>query len=186
MVSGYVRLFLECWLAMMVSSSVVKRSYETYPLEICPQNAVCSDIYSLTSQGFGPTTFLVQHKCKCPANTKCPSMPGEQTLATDADKWYGLCQPSEDIPRCQRGEIAEQLFIDSSELNGQSYVKVLCKCHESELQEGSAPSIWTDTTADSRSAKYVQNLVCSGDSVMTKRGRYGGDRSRGRFYFYKR
>lgn len=188
MVSKYACIFLEFCLAAVVSSSIVKRSYQNYPLEMCPQNAVCSDIYSLLSQGFGPTTYLVQFKCTCPTGSQCPAMPGAQTLATDVDKWYGLCQPVETLPRCQTGEVAEQLILESPELNSQSVVKVHCSCSGRELLDGGAATQWSDIPSDFKGGKYVKNLLCGGEDMMTKRGRFGseGGRSRGKFYFYKK
>lgn len=169
---------------IILSSPLVKSSYQDIQLEMCPQNAVCSEIYSLSSQGLGPASFMVHFKCKCPSSSECPAMPGVQTVSTDVvDKWYGLCQPVEDLPRCQPGHIAEQVIMDSPELNSQPYVKVHCTCPGHDVNDGNPATVLTS----SRSDKYVHNLVCN-DDMMTKRGRYGSgsNRSRGRFYFYRK
>ncbi|XP_060554199.1 uncharacterized protein LOC132715225 isoform X2 [Ruditapes philippinarum] len=185
MVIKYLAILCELCV-LMVSSSIVKRSYQDFPLQMCPQNAVCSDIENLSSLGLGPATFKIQFKCKCPGATECPSMPGPQTLTTGEDKWYGMCQPVEDIPPCSPGQVAEQLILDAPELTSQTYVKVLCTCSGHLSGDRSPASIWADAIGGSRGQKYV-NLRCN-DDIMTKRGRYGsgGSRSRGRFYFYRK
>ncbi|XP_053403761.1 uncharacterized protein LOC123554750 isoform X2 [Mercenaria mercenaria] len=188
MVIKYLTILCELCV-LMVSSSIVKRSYQDFPLQMCPQSAVCSDIYGLPSQGLGPASYMIQFKCKCPSGSECPSMPGPQTLTTDVDRWYGLCQPVEDIPQCrQPGEIAEQVIVDGPELSTQTYVKVHCTCPGHLFNDRSPATVWRDSAPSSSGAKYVHNLMCNNDDLMTKRGRYGGggSRSRGRFYFYKK
>ncbi|KAL4220233.1 hypothetical protein ACF0H5_020641 [Mactra antiquata] len=183
MVSKYFTLLVECCLAVLVTSSIQKRSYQ---LEVCPQDAVCSEIISLPSQGLGHATYMLQFKCKCPSGSECPAQPGSQTISTDTDKWYGVCQPTDDIPQCKRDDIAQQIIKDTIDVTGQTYTKVHCLCPNHALTEGNSETYWSSGNTASHGAKFVRNFICN-DDVMSKRERYGGrGRSRGRFYFYRK
>ncbi|KAH3807554.1 uncharacterized protein LOC127834715 [Dreissena polymorpha] len=187
MSSKYVLILLELCLTLMVSSSVIKR-YQEIPLPVCPQQAVCSEIYGLQRRGL-PDLYLNYVKCTCPAGSYCPERPGSQTLPADDDTWFGLCQLVSSLERCANGDVAQEMWPEGPQLNGVALTTVKCVCPRKNLIESRQSSSWTESIAASPESKYVYTLVCSDelqdDGLMTKRGRYGGSGNRGRFYFYK-
>lgn len=162
-------------LTMTIASSVL--SNKKFP--ICSDSAVCSEIYSVSIPHFG-LKYMNDVYCKCPRGSVCPSKPGSQTLVTDTDKWYGFCQPIDEIPKCEGGEIAEEVIMHASEFGGRSYATVYCLCLRHKLIEDGSVALLTDTASTKEKAKFVQRLICSEDSVA-KRGTY-----RSRFYFYRK
>ena len=60
--------------------------FQEFPLQMCPGNAVCSEIYSVPSSR-ALSTFYTHVTCKCPTTTYCPEKPGAQTLMTGNDLW---------------------------------------------------------------------------------------------------
>ncbi|WAR27677.1 hypothetical protein MAR_013381 [Mya arenaria] len=124
-------------------------------------NAVCSKIYGLPSHSIEPA-FVSYLNCKCPSGAMCAVKPGPQTLEVDPNKWYGLCQPAVEIPECASGEVQ-------------------CKCPRQALEETTSTNFWSDIMS--------RTLDGMDDSLMSKRGRFGGrgyGRSRGKFYFYRK
>ncbi|XP_052785194.1 uncharacterized protein LOC128220731 [Mya arenaria] len=184
MVTKYFTLLLESCLTLLVSSTVLKK-YQEYPLQLCPMNAVCSKIYGLPSHSIEPA-FVSYLNCKCPSGAMCAVKPGPQTLEVDPNKWYGLCQPAVEIPECASGEVAEV----AETMAGQTFTKVQCKCPRQALEETTSTNFWSDIMSRTRD---ISSLICNldgmDDSLMSKRGRFGGrgyGRSRGKFYFYRK
>ncbi|XP_033760949.1 uncharacterized protein LOC117342799 [Pecten maximus] len=171
-------IFVTCTLGTSITR------YQHYPLPMCSEDTVCSEISEIPSIK-EENNYFSWMKCQCPGDSVCPRSPGAQTIEVTGSKWYGMCRPKSNIRPCSRGEVAEEYYMGVREIPFGTFTKVHCTCPLLEYEE--MPS-----GMESSNSKTIYQLICSGRGLQAamKRGRgggrYGGGSNGRRFYFYRK
>ncbi|XP_060084239.1 uncharacterized protein LOC132563497 [Ylistrum balloti] len=178
-----------CWIVILATcvaytlgTSITR--YQQYPLPICSEDTVCSEISELPSIK-EESNYFSWMMCQCPGESVCPKSPGKQTIEVTGSKWYGMCRPKSNIRSCSRGEVAEEYLKGVPEIPFATFTRVHCTCPLLEYEE-------TRPEMESSSSKTIYQLFCSGRGLQAamKRGRgggrYGGGNNGRRFYFYRK
>ncbi|XP_069104955.1 uncharacterized protein [Argopecten irradians] len=179
-----------CWIVLLatfvtqtLATSITR--YQHYPLPMCSEDTVCSEISEMPSIK-EENTYFSWMMCQCPGDSVCPKSPGAQTIEVTGSKWYGMCRPTSTIRSCSRGEVAEEYYMGVREIPFATFTRVHCMCPLLEYDEAQSGM---ETSSNSKS---IYQLICSGRGIQAamKRGRgggrYGGRGNGRRFYFYRK
>nr|AXN93524.1 FYFY [Mizuhopecten yessoensis] len=179
-----------CWIAVLATFVACTRGtsitrYQHFPLPMCSEDTVCSEISELPSIK-EENNYFSWMMCQCPGESVCPKSPGKQTIEVTGSKWYGMCRPKSNIRSCSPGEVGEEYYMGVREIPFGTFTRVHCLCPLLEYEEG-------QPEMEASNPKSIYQLICSGTGRLQaamKRGRggsrYGGGKNGRRFYFYRK
>lgn len=167
--------FLGCFLVYALGNDDGEEIISEYvsrrpELEVCPENAVCGDIFfmrRLLRDGTRRAENRHISNCKCPGLDGC-NFHKDHLVFQSLTHREALCKPVREYRNCRPGQSARNLRMYSMNLGGQSYFEIMCLCprhlnpSEESGRDGKSTKETYPISYDSPDSPEVRPYSCNG------------------------